>query len=160
MDGLQLIQISSLNEVVEGLKEKLGDCLVAVVLFGSRARGDAHKESDWDVLVIAHDLPERLFRRHIFLKAQLPPRWRAAISLLAKTPEEFEASLPAFYLDIALDGVVLYDPQRYIYEKLTHLRTLIHQKGLRREKVGEDFAWRWDEFPGFGWSIEWDAEVL
>ena len=74
MNGLQSTQISSLNEVIEGLKETLTGCLVAVVLFGSRARGDAHEESDWDILVIAHDLPDRPFRRHIFLKAQLPPK--------------------------------------------------------------------------------------
>ena len=119
MNGLQSTQISSLDEVVEQLKEKLTAYLVAVMLFGLRARGDAHEESDWDVLVIAHDLPDRLFRRYTFLKAQLSPRWRAAISLVAKTPKEFEASLPAFYLDIALDGVVLYEPHRYMQERLT-----------------------------------------
>ena len=159
MNGLQSTQISSIREIVEGLKEKLTDCLVAVVLFGSRARGDDREESDWDILVIAHDLPDRLFRRHIFLKAQLPPRWRGATSLIAKTPEEFEASLPAFYLDIALDGIVLYDPHGYMQEKLTRLQTLIRKKGLRREKIEGSFAWRWDKFPGFDWSIEWDTEM-
>ena len=152
-------QILTLSEVVEELKEKLTNCLVAAVLFGSRARGDAHKESDWDVLIIAHDLPDRPFRCHTFLKAQLPPRWRAAISLIAKTPEEFEASLPAFYLDIALDGIVVYDPHHYMQEKLTRLQTLIRQKGLRREKIEESFTWQWDKFPGFGWSIEWDTAM-
>ena len=159
MSGSQSTQISSLNEVVEELKEKLTDSLVALVLFGSRARGDAHEESDWDVLLIAYDLPDRLFRRHIFLNAQLPPRWRAAISLMAKTPEEFEASLPAFYLDIALDGIVLYDPDHYMQEKLSRLQTLIRKKGLRRKKIEGSFAWQWDRFPGFGWSIEWDTEM-
>ena len=102
MNKSQAAQISSLNEIIEELKEKLTASLVAVVLFGSRARGEAHEHSDWDVLIIAHDLPNLPFRRHTFLKAQLSARWRAAISLIAKTPEEFEASLPAFYLDIAL----------------------------------------------------------
>ncbi len=159
MNGLQSAQILALNEVVEELREKLRDCLVAIVLFGSRARGDAHEESDWDILVIAHDLPDRSFRRHTFLKAQLPLKWRAAISLIAKTPKEFEAALPAFYLDIALDGIVLYDPHRYMQEKLSHLQTLIRKKGLRREKIEGSFAWQWDKFPGFDWSIEWDTEM-
>ena len=159
MNESQSTQISSFSEVVEELKEKLTDSLVAVVLFGSRARGDADEESDWDVLVIAHDLPDRPFRRHTFLKAQLPLRWRTAISLIAKTPEEFEASLPAFYLDIALDGIVLYDPHNYMQEKLTRLQKLIRKKGLRRKKIERSFAWQWDKFPGFGWSIEWDTEM-
>ena len=159
MNRLQATQISALSKVVEGLKEKLTDSLVAVVLFGSRARGDASEESDWDILVIAHDLPDRSFRRHTFLKTRLPLRWRAAISLIAKTPAEFEASLPAFYLDIALDGIVLYDPHDYMQEKLTHLQKVIRKKGLRRKKIEGSFAWQWDKFPGFGWSIEWDTEM-
>lgn len=45
------------NRIVSALREGLGDELVAVVLFGSRARGEAHQGSDWDVLVIANGLP-------------------------------------------------------------------------------------------------------
>ncbi len=157
MDKLSPPQKLLLNQMVESLKKGLGERLIAIVLFGSRARGDAHEGSDWDVFVIAQDLPIRIFQRHLFLKAQLPPRWRADFSILAKTPEEFESSVSSLYLDIALDGMVLYDPRGYAHEKLTRLRTLIYQKGLRREKVGQDFAWQWDKFPGFGWSLEWDG---
>jgi len=74
---------------------------------------------------------------------------------LAKTPQEFEASLPALYLDIALDGMVLYDRDHYITDKLAKLRQLISEKGLRRERAGRDLVWRWQEFPGFGWTVEW-----
>lgn len=34
--------------VIESLRAGLGDNLVAVVLFGSRARGEAGPESDWE----------------------------------------------------------------------------------------------------------------
>lgn len=37
------------NGVVSELSEGLRDDLVAVVLFGSRARREAHEGSDWDV---------------------------------------------------------------------------------------------------------------
>ncbi len=155
MDRLPQTLESLLNQVVEALKQELDDSLIAVVLFGSRARSEAREESDWDLLVIAHDLPPRPFQRHRFLKQMLPSTWRGLISLLAKTPEEFEASLPALYLDIALDGVVLYDPEGYAQEKLTRLRELIREKGLHRERIGRDFAWQWEEFPGFDWILEW-----
>ena len=148
-----------LDRVVEALKRQMGHRLVAVVLFGSRARGEAQEGSDWDLLVLAHDLPPRLFQRHRSLKQMLPPAERGRISLLAKTPQEFEASLPALYLDIALDGIVLYDPDSYAQEKLARLRTLIDEKGLRRERVGRDMAWRWQEFPGFGWALEWEGAL-
>ena len=61
--------------IVEALKNALGIKLVAIVLFGSRARGEASMESDRDILVIAHDLPPKTFSRHVWLKGftyQLP----------------------------------------------------------------------------------------
>jgi predicted nucleotidyltransferase len=36
--------------IVSGLREGLGDDLLAVVLFSSRARGEAREGSDWDFL--------------------------------------------------------------------------------------------------------------
>ena len=145
------------DQAVEALERQMGHHLVAVVLFGSRARGEAQEGSDWDLLVLARDLPLRLFQRHRFLKQMLPPADRGRISLLAKTPQEFESSLPALYLDIALDGIVLYDPDGYAREKLAQLRTLINEKGLRREQVGRNLVWQWQEFPGFGWTLEWEG---
>lgn len=152
---LEQIDLTTLEQSIEALKRGLGDRLIAVVLYGSRARGEARQDSDWDLLVLAHDLPRRFFRRHRLLKQLLPPAERGQISLLAKTPEEFETSLPALYLDIALDGIALYDPDRYIEEKLARLRQLIREKGLRRERTGRDLVWQWQEFPGFGWTVEW-----
>jgi ketosteroid isomerase-like protein len=38
----------TLGPVIESLRAGLGDNLVAVVLFGSRARGEAGPESDWE----------------------------------------------------------------------------------------------------------------
>jgi predicted nucleotidyltransferase len=146
-----------LGQAVEALQRGLGDRLISIVLFGSRARGEAREDSDWDLLVLARDLPSRLFQRHRILKQMLPAAERGRISLLAKTPQEFEASLPALYLDIALDGIVLYDPELYIADKLVVLRKLIGEKGLRRERAGRELVWRWQEFPGFGWSVEWEG---
>ncbi len=141
--------------VVQALQQGLGQKLVAVVLFGSRARGDAKEESDWDVLVIAKDLPKRQIERYRKTKEILPQNWRGRISILAKTPEEFEAVLPSLYLEIALDGIILYDPKDYARIQLQKLLRLIKSKDLRREKRGNDFVWQWGRFPGFGWSLSW-----
>src|SRR5215210_9395173 len=144
------------ESIVSGLREGLGDDLLAVVLFGSRARGEARESSDWDFLVIARDLPERTLERIFRLKKMLPTLYRGEVSLLAKTPEEFMAGLPDLYLDIALDGVILYDTDGYMTERLEFLRALIRRKGLRREKEGRDLIWRWEQPPGPDWSLEWE----
>src|SRR5947199_5746242 len=41
------------------LAEVYGDRLERVVLFGSRARGDAHADSDYDIAVFLRDLADR-----------------------------------------------------------------------------------------------------
>ncbi|WP_322487498.1 nucleotidyltransferase domain-containing protein [Chloroflexus sp.] len=43
--------------VVAAFQQQLGHNLIGIVLFGSRARGDARPESDWDLLLIAEHLP-------------------------------------------------------------------------------------------------------
>jgi predicted nucleotidyltransferase len=135
----------------------LGDRLVAVVLFGSRARGDADEDSDWDLLLIAKELPQKPFQRHLRLKRLLPPLWRGKVALIAKTPEEFESHVSDLFLDMALDGIILYDTDEYMAERLAYLRRLIQEQGLRREQEGKELIWRWEEFPGFDWSLDWET---
>jgi predicted nucleotidyltransferase len=144
------------EEVLAALKQNLGDALVSVILFGSRARGEAHENSDWDLLIVARDLPSRYFKRHIQLKEFLPATWRGDVTVLAKTPQEFEAYLPSLFLDIALDGIILYDTDDYAHEKMTTLKHFIQEQGLHRERIGHDWLWRWERFPGFDWSLDWE----
>lgn len=147
---------TALAPLVNALRQGLGADLVSIALFGSQARGEARTESDWDLLVIAHHLPEKPLQRHFRLKALLPEDWRARVAILAKTPVEFEARLPSLYLDIALDGVVLYDAQGYLHKRLAYIRELVSRLGLRRERVNGDWMWRWREAPPPAWALEWE----
>ncbi|MBI4552843.1 MAG: hypothetical protein HY710_11320, partial [Candidatus Latescibacteria bacterium] len=81
--------------------------------------------------------------------------YRGAISVLAKTPQEFEASLPSLYLDIALDGHILYDPHGYAAERLATLCRLIERMGLYREHTDGGDVWRWQHEPSGPWVLEW-----
>jgi predicted nucleotidyltransferase len=46
------------------LDEMYGDQIERVILFGSRARGDARPESDYDVAVFLKELPDRWKELH------------------------------------------------------------------------------------------------
>jgi predicted nucleotidyltransferase len=48
-----------LKRLRAALDEMYGDRLERVVLFGSRARGDAHEDSDYDVAVFLRDMADR-----------------------------------------------------------------------------------------------------
>lgn len=148
----------ALEPVLKSLQQGLGPNLVALALFGSQARGEARPESDWDLLLIARNLPDRPLQRHFYLKALLPENWRARISILAKTPAEFEARLPSLYLDIALDAVLLYDTEGYLRSRLDLLRKLIVRCGLYRKQVDGKHTWEWLNSPPADWSLTWGAE--
>jgi predicted nucleotidyltransferase len=145
-----------LPQVVPALREVLGDRLRSVVLFGSRARGDHHQDSDWDLLVIAGCLPGRSLERYRMLKAALPPGTRGSAGMLAVTPAEFEARMSDVYLDIALDGQILYDREGYAARKLAEIRRIIDKAGLYRQRTKSGDLWSWREPPVGRWSIEWE----
>ena len=149
----------ALGPLTDALRERLGDRLVAVVLFGSRARNEAGVNSDWDLLLIADELPQKTFDRHLFVKRLLPPAWRGIVSIVAKTPQEFDASVQALYLDIALDGVVLADKEKYVTDRLAFLKRQMDERGLYRKREGEALLWRWQVTPKGDWSFEWEKAL-
>jgi len=156
MNDLEKPDHKALKEVVLLLKERLGKNLISVILFGSQARGEGDETSDWDLLILAEGLPDGTLARYQFLKRLVPAVWRGRLAMLAKTPREFESSLPPLWLDIGLDGVILYDTEGFAEDRLNRLKRLIRHKGLIRESVGRDLVWRWKDFPGFDWSLEWE----
>ena len=48
-----------LKRLRAALNEMYGERIERVVLFGSRARGDAHEDSDYDVAVFLRDMTDR-----------------------------------------------------------------------------------------------------
>jgi predicted nucleotidyltransferase len=129
--------------IVQALRRGLGEKLVAVVLFGSRARDEAAEDSDWDLLVVADGLPEGFMERNFLLKRLLPPEWRGSVCLLVRTPSELESRIASLHLDIALDGKILYDPFGFATRWLEKLQDFIRKAGLVREKVGSGEEWLW-----------------
>ena len=113
------LDMVKLEKVVEYLKKKLSDDLIGLVLFGSAARGEMRESSDVDILLIAKNLPEKRYYRIQFLRKDLPFTGLGhPVCFIAYTPEEFLSGFPSFYLDLGVDGIILYDTDGFLEEKL------------------------------------------
>ena len=152
-------QTAYLHEAVERLRAALADNLLGVVLYGSHARSEAREDSDVDLLVIARGLPEQRYERSVSLQRAVQGIHDAPdISVLGKTPEEFERYFPSLYLDIGLDGIVLYDRGGYIAAKLKRLREIIAQAGLVRLRLDQNnMFWNWNRKVTRPWEITWEG---
>lgn len=76
---------TALAALVDGLRQNYGEDLLEVILFGSKARGDAGAESDLDVLVVLHmrDSDYMLHRQQILdLAYRLDLQHGVVLSLL------------------------------------------------------------------------------
>ncbi len=99
-----------LQELKRSLETFLGDQLVSVILFGSKARGDYHAESDVDVAVIVRGLTRKLKGQILDEVAELELEHHVPVSLLIFSEEEFnhlKKRERRIALDIEREGVPL-----------------------------------------------------
>ena len=76
-----------------------------IILFGSVARGEVHRGSDLDLIIIQETDKKFLSRLEPFYRDA-----RVAMDILVYTPEEFAAMSEGVFLKNALqDGVVIYE---------------------------------------------------
>jgi hypothetical protein len=155
--GATMPTVVELRPLVETLAHGLPHPLWGVVLFGSAARAEATETSDLDLLVVAESLPEAFTERLRLLRNLMPVSLQGKISLIAKTRNEFETGFPSYYLDLGLDGIVLYDRERYMEGKIERIRSLIQLAGLTRQRINHGFVWRWHEPPSGHWRIDWSG---
>jgi predicted nucleotidyltransferase len=135
----------------EVLKEQLGESLVAAVLFGSVARGEAATYSDIDLLLVVSGLPEsRLARQRCLepvdarFEEELAALRRQGVltdfSPLLKTPGE-AARLTPLYFDLVQDALILYEREGFFSAVLERLRESFRRLGARRVRRGKLRYW-------------------
>jgi predicted nucleotidyltransferase len=133
------------------LQAALQDNLVAVVLFGSVARGEATADSDIDLLVVCEALPPGRFARLALLEPADAGfedelvRLRAAgldtrVVPLLKTRQEAVRVVP-LYLDMVEDARLLVDRDGFFSEVLARLRARLAALGAERRRRGRTRYW-------------------
>jgi predicted nucleotidyltransferase len=91
------------------VEHRLPGKVTRVVLFGSRARGDAGPDSDYDVAVFVRDLHDRRSIDHIIADAAYPHILAGVHIRPVAVPADYLDSDPRPSLagDIARDGIVV-----------------------------------------------------
>lgn len=144
------------REAAERLASGLGERLLGVALFGSRARTGGREGNDWDLLVIARDLPGDFDGRYGLLR-EATAGIRGPLQFYAWTQEEFEGPrFPPSFLDIGLDGIVLFEQGDYLTRRLARIRGIIEEARLVRLP---NLIWTWrDRKPPPGkWAVDWEG---
>lgn len=149
--------IVALPAAVTALADALGDNLWAVILYGSVARGEAGPESDVDLYLIFEELPDHPLDRDVWFRQQRPEGWPPGASARLVARAEFEQGFPSLYLDLGLDGQVLWERAGYATTQLDRIRELIEEAGLYRMRLSPgNFYWTWKRPPAPGrWRIDW-----
>jgi uncharacterized protein len=80
----------ALGEFVKVCKKKLGKSLISIILFGSRVKDYAREDSDYDLLIIAKNLPDIKERFYLLEKeeSKIWDKYKIKISLLLLEEEE------------------------------------------------------------------------
>ena len=152
-----------LELLLDSLKQRFGNDLVSVVVYGSVARGEARADSDVDLLIVAKNLPRsRLKRQSLFMEVEksveplVEELWEKGVyvdfSPILKTPEE-ASRLSPLYLDMVDDAVILYDKDGFFSKVLSRLRKCLRQLGARRVRAGKLWYWVLKEPYSIGESI-------
>lgn len=98
-----------LSDLRTELEDLYGDRLVRIVLYGSQVRGDAHAESDVDVLVVLNGSlePGAEIRRMGPVRTQVGLQYEKALSLLPVSETDYESQDSPWLQNIRKDGYVV-----------------------------------------------------
>jgi uncharacterized protein len=98
-----------LTEFRHGLEEIYGPRLAGLILFGSRARGDAVRDSDIDVMVLLHGhvSPLKEARRISRFRGDLCLRYRVVVTCVYMSLDDALAADSPLLQNIRAEGVAV-----------------------------------------------------
>ena len=107
--GTGVIQVV-LAELVLRIHDLLGNKVKKIVVYGSYARGDAHKDSDMDIMVMVNADSEQLrqYRSCVLdIQVDLSLEYEIVISIMLQSMDEYNKWLPVlpFFQNVEREGV-------------------------------------------------------
>lgn len=145
---------------VKSLLSRFGIKLEAVVLFGSFAREEATELSDLDFFVVVCGLSSNLLERRRLVYDALTPvmeKFKVKIGVIDVEMEELGKTITPLLLNIAHDGVILYDKEGNVGQLFERLRRALKRAGFARYRT-QDGKYGWKPVrelqPGETWEIK------
>jgi predicted nucleotidyltransferase len=144
-------------DLIKTLKNKMGDDLVSVVLYGSYAREQPTPESDVDLLIVAERLPDSSLDRQMLitkilqeveapLRQSLPSASFPYISIISKTPREAD-HISRIYFDMIAEAKIFFDKEGFFESVLRKVAGRLKELGAKKVLVGK--MWYWDLKPNY-----------
>lgn len=133
-------QAPHMRKVLEEASRILGPELLGLILYGSRARGEANAGSDWDFLLLidaTRSLNRQLYRWwEEQSEGSLPPEIEINFTHL---PESLGVAT-GFWSEIALDGIVIYERNFVASQYLNRVRrSMAEGRIVRRTAHGQAY---------------------
>jgi len=123
------------------LERECGDAIRRVILYGSKARGDVHEDSDTDVLVVVADDATRAKVQGITREASFCELAGCSFSWRILTEAEYaeyrRLRFP-FYVNLRRDGIELWNPAASLIEEFEY--PLNFREGVPRPMTPETIA--------------------
>ncbi|HBW22918.1 MAG: hypothetical protein A2X28_04230 [Elusimicrobia bacterium GWA2_56_46] len=112
MDNLTGKEKQAVNKLISGLKNLYGANLDSVILYGSKARGDATRDSDIDVMIILNGYNnqseefDKVFKLVYAVEEEYD--YALLISFIIRKKEEYRVRQTPLLLNVRREGVNLW----------------------------------------------------
>ena len=127
----------------EELVKSLGEKIVAVALFGSRARGEGFDESDFDFFVVTESEGENLRARLYDCLYRVLKRDVTLIDVESSSIFKQDLKISPLLLNIASESVFLHDPSNRLTGLFNRIREAVRRAGLVRYRTPDGkYGWK------------------
>jgi predicted nucleotidyltransferase len=109
MNNLTEKEKQAVKELIDELKKLYGDNLSRVILYGSKARGDATEDSDIDILVVLKKIQNfSLERKKVKeISWRLSYKYDLLLSIIIRSEQEYMRKDTPLLMNIEKEGIVL-----------------------------------------------------